>query len=84
MDQMTIDVYDAVSILLVNEMSVPDFFKKSFWHSLILESVLITIFLQQGVLLVIKNYFYKKNGSSFRAPKKNIRDFGLLVYSKPK
>jgi hypothetical protein len=34
---MTIDVYDAVSILLVNEMSVPDFFKKSFWHSLILE-----------------------------------------------
>ena len=34
MDQMTIDVYDAVSILLVNEMSVPNFFKKGFWHSL--------------------------------------------------
>ena len=38
MDQMAVDVEDTVSILLVNQMSIPDFFKKGFCHDLSLIS----------------------------------------------
>jgi len=33
MDKVTVDIYDASSISrLMNNMSIPDFFKESFWH----------------------------------------------------
>ena len=38
MDQMAVDVEDTVSILLVNQMGIPDFFKKGFCHDLSLIS----------------------------------------------